>query len=454
MKHLKGLGRVFSFTFRRQTGTGGWRGLTVTLALLCFLVPAAVLGVMALRADSLSAGRDPAPAPEDFYEAPVCRAEAVYVTDETENPITDWTFLRALHPDSWGEMVYAADEGAAADHVDGSAIYLRLSRTDGVYEAAVSLPAGSALTQEDLMAYESFLWESFPAILQVKSGLTADQLAMLTGGVDVTMPDAPEDPQTDPMADARELLGMILPYLGVMIMYFLILFYGQGVANSVILEKTSKLMDFFLVSVEPAAMVLGKVLAMAAAGLLQLAVWLASLAGGFAVGAALCRSIAPQAHFGILAFFDSLSLFEGMFSLGGIVLAVSIVLGGFLIYCALAGVGGALAGKAEDLSSTNVLFSLTLVASFLICLLGGGGDGVISEAAWLHFVPFTAILVTPARVLLGDVSLWQGGVTLGIVLLTAVVLCLLAGRVYRMMSLYKGNPPSLRQMFTMLKDSK
>jgi ABC-type Na+ efflux pump permease subunit len=129
---------------------------------------------------------------------------------------------------------------------------------------------------------------------------------------------------------------------------------------------------------------------------------------------------------------------------------VAIVLGGFLIYCALAGVGGALAGKAEDLGSTNVLFSLTLVASFLICLLGGSGDETISSAAWLDFVPFTAILVTPARVLLGNVPLWQGAVTLAIVMLTAAALCVLAGKVYRMMSLYKGDPPTPRKMVTML----
>lgn len=42
--------------------------------------------------------------------------------------------------------------------------------------------------------------------------------------------------------------------------------------------------------------------------------------------------------------------------------------------------------------------------------------------------------------------------SLCIALFTAAVLCVLAGKVYRMMSLYKGNPPSIRQMFTMLKE--
>lgn len=446
MKNLNGLGRVFSFTFRQQTRTPGYRRLTAVLALLCFLVPALVLGVTAARARS-----DPPDVqfvPEyipDETGTPFCGAKNVCAVDETDDPITDWSFLQALHPAQWTAMPYTAA-------ADSGSILLTLRRGEDGYEAHVSLPGDTVLGQEDLSAYEMFLWENFPAVLQVKSGLTPEQLAALAIPIEVGRIELPGG--EDPLAGAKELLAMLLPYLCVMIMYFLILFYGQGVANSVILEKTSKLMDFFLVTVEPAAMVLGKVLAMAAAGLLQLTAWLASLTGGFAAGALLCRTLAPEAKFGILTFFASLRLFEGMFSLGGTVLALGLLLGGFLLYCALAGVGGALAGKSEDLSSTNVLFSMTLVASFLICLLGGSGDGMISEAAWLDFVPFTAILVTPARVLLGDVSLAVGAVSLLIVLVTAAALCLLAGKVYRMMSLYKGDPPSPQKLLTMLKEDK
>ena len=442
MKNCKGFGRIFSFTFRQQTGQRGYRTLTLVTALLCFVIPALVLTVMAVRENNLSAGPDPDPMPEETWEIPMCHAISILAHDETENPITDWSFLRALHPESW-------DIGYTHDEQSNYTIVLKLYRGESGYEAHVSLPEGSSLTQEDLAAYEMFLWDAFPAILEVKSGLTAQQQALLAAPIDVAQR---EMPQSDPFAEMREVLGMLLPYLCVMVTYFLILFYGQGVSNSVVLEKSSKLMDFFLVSVEPTAMVLGKVLAIAAAGLLQLGVWVLSLAGGFAVGAAACRAIAPEAQFGILMFFDALSFFEGMFSLPAVLLAAGIMISGFLIYCALAGVGGALAGKAEDLSSTNVLFSMALVVSFLICLLSGGGDGIISDAAWLNFVPFTAILVTPARVLLGQVGLGLGAVSLCIALFTAAVLCVLAGKVYRMMSLYKGNPPSIRQMFTMLKE--
>lgn len=233
-----------------------------------------------------------------------------------------------------------------------------------------------------------------------RAELTPEQRALLTAPVEVTVTGG----QTGE-GEAMGLLSMLLPFASLMLLYFLVLLYGQSTAASVILEKTSKLMDLFLVSVEPGAMVLGKVLATALAGLLQLAVWAAGL-----------------------------------------------LLAGFLLYCSLSAIGGSMAGKAEDLSSTNVLFSLVLVASFFCCMFAGGMDGMTSSARWLDYVPFTAILVTPSRVLLGQTSLLGGLVSLALVVVCAGVLTALAGRVYRLMSLYKGNPPTPRRVLRMLRE--
>lgn len=182
---------------------------------------------------------------------------------------------------------------------------------------------------------------------------------------------------------------MVLPFVSLMLLYFLVLLYGQGTAASVLLEKTSKLMDLFLVSVEPTAMVLGKVLATALAGLLQLAVWILSLMGGFAAGGALARQTAPGVTLPLLEVLRGAGRLAGLFSVPAMLEAVGLLLAGFLLYCSLSAIGGSLAGKVEDLSSTNVLFSLVLVASFLCCMFAGDMDGMTSSARWLDYVPFT-----------------------------------------------------------------
>ena len=283
-------------------------------------------------------------------------------------------------------------------------------------------------------------WESYDQDLLDSAGLTSRQQELLTARVDVSVTGGRTGE-----GQAADVLSMVLPFVSLMLLYFLVLLYGQGTAASV-------LMDLFLVSVEPTAMVLGKVLATALAGLLQLAVWILSLMGGFAAGGALARQTAPGVTLPLLEVLRGAGRLAGLFSVPAMLEAVGLLLAGFLLYCSLSAIGGSLAGKAEDLSSTNVLFSLVLVASFFCCMFAGGMDGMTSSARWLDYVPFTAVLVTPSRVLLGQTSLMGGLVSLVLVVACAGLLTALAGRVYRLMSLYKGNPPSLRRVLRMLRE--
>lgn len=122
---------------------------------------------------------------------------------------------------------------------------------------------------------------------------------------------------------------------------------------------------------------------------------------------------------------------KGLVSPGQAAVIALLLTAGFLMYCALSGLGGALASKPEDLSVTNYFFTLALVASFLICLFSGDQAGQISQAGWLGVVPFTAVLVLPGRILAGQATLAQGlmatlitgGFALGLMLLGGQGLC-------------------------------
>ena len=245
---------------------------------------------------------------------------------------------------------------------------------------------------------------------------------------------------------------MIIPYLNIMVLYFFVLLYGQGVAQSVITEKTSKLMEFFLISVRPSAMILGKLTAVCLSGVIQLFSWILALMAGFSLGSLGAKAIDPETDMLVLQLLQSFgSMTEGMFSTGGVVLAFAMLLTGMLLYCALAAIGGAIAGKPEDLSSTNVVFTLVLIGSFFACLLAGGLDGSGAASGWLDWLPFTAVMVTPARILLGSISLAKGfGCLLGS-LAAALLFTILAGRLYKQMVLYKGSLPGTKMLMSMLK---
>lgn len=464
---LKGLGKIFAFTFERQVKSTGYLVGTIVFALLCFLLPAGIMAAVEYF------GGDSDSAVETAAVSPV---QTVYVADETDGA-ADWNLLTQAGSETFGGISYVTcgsleEADAQAGQEEHSLILLLEEAKKTAQENALSqvsngsqngyqmhllLPDNTSLSEGDAGDLESFLQANFQIILLQKSGIDPAAAAelLVPATTDVTTVGEEALSETEAALESmREVLGMLLPYLNIMILYFLVLFYGQGVANNVIMEKTSKLMDTFLVAVKPTAMVFGKVLAVTAASMLQFVIVAASLIGGFAAGSALVRMINPDSDMLLLLFFDSLSEFQGVLTVPGILLAVVMMVSGFFLYCSLSAIGGSAAGKPEDLSSTNVVFTTVLIVSFLAALYAGGIGSMDSGAfaKWLDFVPFTSILVTPSRIMLGEVSLGMGFVSLLLVLIVSVLCLLLAGKVYRMMALYKGNPPTPAKLMKMLKE--
>ena len=164
------------------------------------------------------------------------------------------------------------------------------------------------------------------------------------------------------------------------------------------------------------------------------------------------RWINPETDMILVLLIESLSLFRGMFSLGTVLLAVAVVMAGFLLYCALAAIGGAISSKPEDLSNANILFVLALVISFF-AVLGSSGFGA-DIPVWLNWVPFTAVLVVPGQILIGSVNTAAGMGILAVVLAASLIVILLAGKVYSAMALYKGNLLTPGRIVKMMKENR
>ncbi len=442
---LKGFSKIFSFTFGQRIRSKGYKDITIIIALICLLLPAVIMPLVELDGSN-----------EKAYDT--CAAQKVYVVDKSSTPVIDLNSMNQLGEKGFTQIEYISCGNDFEKARQGSlnsgdySLILVIDEANSTYDVSVITPDETKLTNDDSEAFKRFINNYFPYILVQKSGLDYTQVAELTKPVIAEMAENGEILNEQSGYDrAKKVVSMALPYMNIMVLYFMILIYGQGVANNVIMEKTSKLMDIFLLAVKPAAMVMGKVIAIALSGLMQMALWIAGLIGGFITGTLIVKAINPQTDMGLIQLFDSLDIFSGMFSLSSIIVAIFIILAGFLLYCSLAAIGGSLAGKPEDLSSTNLIFSMSLIISFLCTMYAGGMDGMSSSAEWLNWFPLTAILVTPGRVLIGQASLLTGIGSLCIVLICSVLVVILAGRMYKMMSLYKGNPLKVGEAFKMLR---
>lgn len=97
---------------------------------------------------------------------------------------------------------------------------------------------------------------------------------------------------------------------------------------------------------------------------------------------------------------------------------------------------------------------MILIISFFAVLYTGGTEVPWDAVTWQVWMPFTAIMTAPAKVLLGAMTPLQGLLSLAIIVAAAVVITLLAGRLYRMMALYKGDVPSPKKLLEMLRQER
>ncbi len=446
MNEFNGLGKVFSFTFKRQLASNGYKNTTLTVGLILFLLPIIILAcIAAFRMEDEAL-------PEQGF---TCNAENIYVYDATE-PV--------FEPSVLGETGFnfsfynSLEEALAAVSTDEKGLVLKIEKLEHGFDISVILPENSVLTESDRDVFGDFISYNFTNILVYKANLTPQQLSVIFAPQEIVPDETEENFEESEIPeheqDDSSFIAPIVCYLNMMLLYFMVLFYGQGVANSVILEKTSKLMDFFLVSLKPGAMVLGKVFAIALSAVLQITLWFASLAAGIFGGVIIGGEISPEFKLAADAFLGAFDFLSGMFSLPAVLMALLITFSGLFLYSSLASVGGSLAGKPEDLSSTNQIFSLVLVGSFFAVIFTGTGNNMVSDLEILNYIPFTAVLITPGRVLTGQADILTGIISFVIIIAFSVLVTYFAGKLYKMMSLYKGEPPKLNKVLEMLKNTK
>ena len=448
---FKNFGKVFRFTFKNMSGTKSYLTFTIVMTLILFMLPPVIMVLATVLGDK-------------DKELESCMADVIYVADELEFEPENFRALKVSAPDNYKDIKYvmcdSVDDALSKVKEGEASFILHITKEEAFARADIIIPEGSVVPKSMAENYFEYIREDGQNMVLLISGLNQPTIMALTPGVvyrtytqsgyesGVSVDENKEANETIVRDKVMEVLGMLLPYLTIMILYFMVISYGNSVSQLMIMEKESKLMDTMLISLHPEAMVFGKLLATICSSLLQIFLWIASLIGGFATGIAIMKQFFPSEDNTMLiflGFIKELGLFEPV----NIVLAVIFIAFSFTLYISLAAVGGSMASNREEAGSMNTLFVLPLLVAFLVVLnLGGLNAGEISKP--IMYIPFTAALIMPAKLCLGAVQFTDAIISLVIMIATTLAIVIAAGRVYKMMSLYKGNKPKVTDVFKIL----
>ncbi len=458
---FRNFGKVFSFSLHNQTGTRSYRVFTITLALILLIAPAVIMILAA------GGGKDEEAEEDKAIES--CGAEEIYiVTEMGQKP--DLMLLTGAVGENYKGIRYkladSVDEALeAAGKSEKSAFVLYFYPEEDYIRADIILPDPDSKEKgmlEGTMASHYFeFMDANPTVFNLfLSGLKQSGIMGLMPGNEyrtytdegyekgITISED-EKGADELIRDAvMEVLQMILPYITIMVLYFLILTYGNATAQAMVMEKESKLMDTMLISLHPEAMVFGKFLAIICAGLIQLFGWIISLVVGMAAGVKITEALNPGYESPITTLFEFMGEL-GLFKPVNVVIGVGFLAVGFVLYLSLATIAGSISANREEVASQSSLFIMPLLISFMLVMMGGGLSAT-GAPVWMYYVPFTASLLMPAHLALGVVGGGTGIVSLLITLVLTIVLIIVSGRIYKAMSLYKGNKVKLQDVIKLI----
>lgn len=263
----------------------------------------------------------------------------------------------------------------------------------------------------------------------------------------------------DTSSDMRSWVGM---FFGIVIIVFIFLF-GMTILRSVSYEKSSRIAEVLLASIDSKALMLGKIIGIGLAAFLQFAIWFSVIGAGlYFMREFFFPDIFDPSNFQLTegteaipsleynAFVDL--VFERLNVFNMLAFFLLFFVFSYLFYAAFFAAIGATAGSEND----GQQFVLPLI--MLLCFSVYSGYYVMhyplsAFADFLQYFPFTAPVVVMVKLAQGyepghGYELYLSLLTL---ILTGILMLLLAGRLYKNGILQHGHRLNLMTLFRWMK---
>jgi ABC-2 type transport system permease protein len=255
------------------------------------------------------------------------------------------------------------------------------------------------------------------------------------------------DPATPgPTKDDGALIGQGALGFGMTILIFMmVIIYGTWIAQSVVEEKSSRVMEVVLNAATPFELLAGKVIGVGGVALTQYG---ALLVGG--IVALVLQD--PIGNMILGGGSGSSGLPSGLTPMLLASLAAYGVLG-FLLYATLFAAAGSLVSRSEDVNSA--VMPLTMLCTLGYIAGTWGSTGLIDlGSGWmvvLTLVPFLSPFMMLGRIAAGTVEPWQVAASLALLAASTVAALWVAARIYAVGVLLYGSWPGWKGAWKLLR---
>jgi len=341
----------------------------------------------------------------------------------------------------------AAMEGMKESEANDICVRIAFQPAEAVFDITMVKTAKGSYSEEELNQFTSDFLTFFNEMKLNVTEVTPEQLAFVNQPVEMKTSQITSDGHVEAL-EVEEGIGLDqynLLLAGIVVVTLLISFSGNSIANAIVTEKSTRVIEYLMINVRPMALLLGKILA----SLLLTVIQFGAIGLGYLGSGILTKAIAGTQQESS-SFLDALSAFSGV----NLTVACLVIIIGVLCFCFLAGLAGASASKMDELQEALKLYSVAMIVgsyiAIAICItrMTGGASNLLTVAALL---PISAPFVVPMNLLTGDISLSLALISMAILIASAAALFVLSARVYEAMIFHTGKVLKLKDIIGLAK---
>lgn len=442
---LTGVWSVFTFT------------LTQTLKSKSFIISYVIMITLALISmpviNLISSGSTPDP-------DAVNPIQKVYVNNE--NSLADMDFNGLLTDKALAHIRFEkmhGDYNLVADRIqstENSSVILTISDKDGIYSLSFVKANDGPVGNYSLQQLGNAITEQFYNIKIASLGISKEQMELLFAPISTSVTLADEQGQAIVKEDTSISSA---EYWFIYIILFFILMVSvlssSLIATSIVTEKSTRVIEYLLISIKPMALMVGKVLAMLVAVFLQTS----SMVLLFFISNIVTTNFLSESGESMMARYLPDNIFANL-NIINIIFCLMLMLLGIIFYGILASFAGATVSKLEEVQEGLTMFTFTcLVGAYLgigaaSALMGSGENAFVT---FTLLFPLSSPFILPGALLIGKASILIVVLATLIQIITILLLVRLVANVFEFLILYNGNtikPKQLLKLFSTVKEGK
>jgi ABC-2 type transport system permease protein len=241
--------------------------------------------------------------------------------------------------------------------------------------------------------------------------------------------------------------AFMFSYILVILLFVALMPTGIQVMSAVVEEKSNRILEVLISSVRPFDLMLGKILGVGAASILQIAIWGASASLLGRIGGRGMGSMQASAGGGAAAIFKMPNIPVSLILV--VILYFSL---GFLFFTTAYAAVGAMCNTVQE--TQQVAFPVTgmIMAGYIGSFLAIARPETMM-AKVMTYLPFTAPFIVPTRWSNAPLPLTELLGSIGICVLGVVGMVWLAARIYRVGILSYGKKPSFKDIWVWIRAS-